>query len=906
MPRPENVSEFRTRDTSARKKIFLIDGSGYIFRAFYAIRGLANSKGFPTNAALGFTNMLLKVIRDHAPDYVVVVFDAPGKTFRDDLFAEYKAHRPDMPEELAPQIPCIHKIVEGFRLGRIALEGYEADDLIGTLVERLRGNPLEMVIVSGDKDLLQLVGDGVTMLDTMKDVTYGPAEVVQRFGVPPEKVVEVLGLAGDATDNIPGVPGIGEKTASELIRRFGSIEALLSRVDEVKGEKRRENLRTYREQALLSRKLATIDRGVPLVFELEDYALREPDREALTAIFRELEFGRLLREFGEERKAINYEGYRTLFTDEALRDFLAHAATSGELSVDLETTSVDAMRAEIVGVALAGRPGEAAYVPLGHIGPGVPAQISRETCLAILKPVLEDARIRKVGQNLKYEWIIFRRHGIRLAGIGADAMIASYLLDPSRMRHNLDELGREHLGHRTITYKDVTGTGKKQIAFAEVPIDRAAVYACEDADVALRLVHKLEPRLAADGLEDLFRRIEIPLLVVLARMEMNGVLIDTDLLQRLSEAFDVELRTIEDRVYALAGAQFNLNSPKQLAVILYEKLRLPVLKRTRKGGISTDTDVLERLASDHALPREVVRYRQLAKLKGTYVDTLPALIHPETGRIHTSYNQTVTATGRLSSSDPNLQNIPIRTPEGREIRRAFVPAPGCRLLSADYSQIELRILAHLSEDPTLIAAFLGDEDIHRRTASEVYGVPPAQVSEAQRSRAKAVNFGLMYGQGAYGLSQQLGISTREAEEYIEGYFQHFASVRAYFERTLEEARRRGYVMTLLNRRRYLSEIQSENRQARSAAERMAVNTTIQGSAADLIKVAMLAVQDRLDRESPETRMIMQVHDELVFEVPRGDLEQVRHLVGEEMARVVPLRVPLRADVRDGANWSEAH
>jgi DNA polymerase-1 len=890
----------------ARKKIFLIDGSGYIFRAFYAIRGLANTKGFPTNAVFGFTNMLLKAIRDHVPDYVVVAFDTKGKTFRDDLFADYKAQRPEMPEDLAPQIPYIHKIVEGFRLGRMEREGYEADDLIGTLVEHLRGEDIDTVIVSGDKDLLQLVGDGVTMLDTMKDVTYGREEVIGRFGVPPEKVVEVLGLAGDSTDNIPGVPGIGEKTASALIRQFGSIESLLSRVEEVKGEKRRENLRTYREQALLSRRLATIDRDVPLEFRLEDFALREPDREALTAVFRELEFERLLREFGEERKTITYEGYRTLLSEEELRDFLGKAVTSGELSVDLETTSVDAMRAEIVGVALAGRPGEAAYVPLAHTGLGLPAQLSREACLAILKPVLEDEGTAKVGQNLKYEWIVFRRRGIRLAGIRADAMIASYLLDPSRMRHNLDELAREHLGHRTITYEDVTGAGKKQIAFAEAPIERASVYACEDADVALRLVHKLEPQLEADGLEDLFRRIEMPLLVVLARMEMNGVLVDADLLRRLSDKFNEELREIETRVYELAGTRLNLNSPKQLAVVLHERLGLPVLKRTRKGGISTDTDVLERLAVEHALPREIVRYRQLAKLKGTYVDTLPGLIHPETGRIHTSYNQTVTATGRLSSSDPNLQNIPIRTPEGREIRRAFIPAPGYRLLSADYSQIELRILAHLSGDPTLMQAFLRGEDIHRRTASEVYGVPPEQVTEEERSRAKAVNFGLMYGQGAFGLSQQLGISTREAEEYIEGYFRHFASVRAYFERTLEEARRSGYVTTLLNRRRYLTEILSENRHARSAAERMAVNTTIQGSAADLIKAAMFAVQDRLDRKSPGTLMIMQVHDELVFEVPVGDLERVRRLVTEEMERVLPLRVPLRADVGDGANWSEAH
>ena len=891
---------------SGRRKVFLIDGTNYLFRAFFAIRGLSNSRGFPTNAVFGFTNMLLKVLREHAPDHVVMVFDAPGKTFRDELYAEYKGHRPEVPEELISQVPVVRDLVSAFRIGQLEIEGYEADDVIGTLVKRLSKEDVDTVIVTGDKDLLQLVGPGVSVLDTMKDVTYGRDEVIARFGVPPEQVVEVLGLAGDTTDNIPGVPGIGEKTAAELIRQFGDIEAVLARVDEVKGEKRREALRANAETARLSRRLATVHLDVPIDFRLDDYAVRSPDREALAKIFREMEFARLLNEFAEERKAISYDAYRTILREEDLRAYLAEVRGSGVLSVDLETTSVDPMRAEIVGVALAHRAGEAAYVPVAHRGLGAPPQVPLALCLACLRPFLEDETFPKVGQNLKYEWIVFRRAGIRMAGIRSDSMIASYLLDPSRMRHNLDELAREHLDHRTITYADVTGTGKKQIPFGDVPIDRATTYACEDADVALRLVQKLEPQLRADGLGDLYGRIEIPLLTVLARMEMNGVLIDVDLLRALSRKFDGELREIEARAHALAGEAFNLNSPRQLAQVLYERLGLPVWKRTPKGGPSTDIDVLERLAAQHDLPREILRHRQLAKLKGTYVDTLPELIHPDTGRIHTSYNQTITATGRLSSSDPNLQNIPIRTAEGREIRRAFIPGPGHRLISADYSQVELRILAHLSEDPTLIAAFERNEDIHRRTASEVFGVSPDRVTEEQRSRAKAVNFGLMYGQGAFGLSQQLGISTREAEEYIEGYFSHFASVRRYFEKTLEQARRLGYVTTLMNRRRYLAEIKSDIRQVRSAAERMAVNTTIQGTAADLIKVAMLDVQARLDRESPDTLLIMQVHDELVLETPEGDLDRVRTLVQEEMERVLPLRVPLKVDVRAGLNWSEAH
>jgi DNA polymerase-1 len=891
---------------ASRKKVFLIDGSGYVFRAFFAIPALSTSKGFPTNAIFGFANMLIKTIRDHAPDYVVMAFDAKGKTFRDDLFTDYKANRPETPDRLIPQLPYIRDLVRAFRIGQVELEGYEADDVIGTLAERLRKRGVETVIVSGDKDLLQLVGGRISMLDTMKGLTYGSDEVVERFGVPAEKVVEVLGLAGDTSDNIPGVPGIGEKTAASLIREFGSIEAVLERVGEVKGEKRRENLLAHRDQALLSRNLATIKRDVPIDFELERFTLREPDRTALGKLFADLEFERLSREFGAGEAGIPDEGYRTILDPAALREFLEAAAESGELAVDVETSSPQPMRAALVGVSLAGKPGDAAYVPLAHVGHGVPEQIPIETCVEILGPYLANAEIRKVGQNLKFDWIVLRRHGVELAGVGGDAMIASYLLDPSRFQHNLDALARDHLGHKTITYEEVAGKGKKKIPFSEVPLDRAAAYACEDADVALRLVHKLEPRLGKDDLAELYSRIEIPLLVVLARMEMNGVLIDTDLLAALSEKFEAELGVIEGRAHELAGVAFNLNSPKQLAGVLYEKLKLPVLKRTRKGAVSTDIDVLERLAAEHDLPREIVRHRQLAKLKGTYIDALPSLINPETGRIHTSYNQTVAATGRLSSSDPNLQNIPIRSPEGREIRRAFVPGPGRRLLSADYSQIELCILAHLSEDPTLVAAFRENEDIHRRTASEVFGVSPEKVTEAQRSGAKAVNFGLMYGLGAFGLAQQLGISTREAEAYISGYFRRFAAVRAYFDRTLGEAREKGYVTTLMKRRRYLPDIESKNRVARSAAERMAVNTTIQGTAADLIKAAMLAVQGRLDREFLDTLMIMQVHDELVFEVPEADLPKVKTLVRKEMEQIASLRVPLRVEVRDGANWDEAH
>ncbi|MFQ5458505.1 MAG: DNA polymerase I, partial [Myxococcota bacterium] len=604
--------------------------------------------------------------------------------------------------------------------------------------------------------------------------------------------------------------------------------------------------------------------------------------------------------------AVSRDAYRTLLRGKELRAFVKSAASSGELSVDVETDNVQPMRASLLGVSIAGAPGEAAYVPLGHTGPDAPPQIAREKCLDILRPWLEKPGIRKVGQNLKYDWIVFKRHGVTMRGVGGDSMIASYLLDPSRLRHNLDDLSREHLGHDTITYADVAGKGKKAIPFAEVPVDRATTYACEDADVALRLVRKLEPRLKEDDLDALYDRVEIPLLIVLARMEMNGVLVDGDRLSKLSRDFEVELDAIEKRAHDLAGEPFNLNSPKQLSHILYDKLGLPVLRRTRKGAHSTNFEVLEQLAREHELPLAIVRHRQLAKLKGTYVDALPDLVHPETGRIHTSYNQTVAATGRLSSSDPNLQNIPVRSPEGREIRKAFIAAPGRRIISSDYSQIELCLLAHLSGDPTLLAAFRQGEDIHRRTASEVFGVAPAKVTEEQRSRAKAVNFGLMYGQSAYGLSQQLGISAAEAEEYITGYFAHFAAVQAYFERTLAEARQRGYVTTILKRRRYLPDISSNNRTARNAAERMAVNTTLQGSAADLIKAAMLAVQERLDRERPEALMIMQVHDELVFEAPGEAAEAVMSLVRDEMEKVFPLSVPLRVDVRAGANWDEAH
>jgi DNA polymerase-1 len=890
---------------SDRPKLFLIDGSSYIYRAFYAIRHLSNSKGLPTNATFGFVQMLLKVLKDHRPDHLVVIFDSKAPTFRSEVYKEYKANRPAMPESLSPQIPYIKKIIEAYRIALLEREGYEADDLIGTVAKRLESE-VEVVIVTGDKDLLQLVSHRIQVYDSMKEKRFGVEEVIQRFGVSPEQVVEVMGLAGDAIDNIPGIPGIGEKTAIQLIKTYGSIENLLTHAEEIPQKKLKENLRTHGDLARLSRKLATIHTDVPVDCRLEDFSLHPPDLKSLKEIFKELEFNKLLKELSEEKGPLSVQKDYRLVIDQqeflALLEGLKKAAT---FSVDLETTSPYPMWADLVGISLSYAPHQAFYIPLAHQDQETTRQLPLPWILEQLKPILEDQEIKKVGQNIKYDWIVFKRYGIRLRGLDGDTMIASYLLNPTKHNHNLGEIAQEYLDRSVTDYKEVVGTGLKTLTFDQIELEKARDYSCEDADVTLQLAHLLFPKLKEGGFKDLFDQVEMPLVIVLAKMEMNGVKIDLDLLLEYSKEIETQLQQKIERIYRFAGEVFNINSPQQLGKILFDKLKLPVVKKT-KTGYSTDVDVLTKLSLQHDLPLEILGYRNLSKLKSTYIDAFPKLIHPRTGRLHTSYNQTITATGRLSSSDPNLQNIPVRAEEGNRIRQAFIPEKGWSIVSADYSQIELRILAHLSQDETLIQAFQKDEDIHARTASEIFSVPMEKVTPPMRREAKVINFGIIYGMSAYGLSQQLGTEPKIAQAYIDEYFKKYTGVQAYIEKSLEEARQRGYVMTLLHRRRYLPDIHSPTVVIRQAAERMAINTPLQGTAADMIKVSMIHIQNRIEELGLSTRMIMQVHDELVFEVPEEELQKAVPMIQSEMEIVMDLSVPLKVSIHAGKNWGEVH
>jgi DNA polymerase-1 len=887
---------------SDRPKLFLIDGSSYLYRAFFAIGHLSNSKGVPTNATYGFTQMLLKVLKEHRPDYLAVIFDSKAPTFRSEVYKEYKANRPAMPEGLAPQIPYIKKIIEGYRIALLEMEGFEADDLIGTVAKKLESE-VDVVVITGDKDILQLVSDRIQVYDTMKEKRFGVEEVVERFGVSPEQVVEVMGLAGDAIDNIPGVPGIGEKTAIQLIKTYGSIENLLAHVEEIPQKKMKENLRTHGDLARLSRQLATIHTDVPVNSQLKDFSLFPPDLKNLKEIFKELEFNRLIKELLDQKVPPPSGRDYCLITDRnQLFALLEDLRKNAIFSIDLETTSPYPMWADLVGISLSNVPHQASYIPLGHQG-GKTQQLPLSWTLEQLRPILEDTEVKKVGQNIKYDWIVLKRYGIHLQGIEGDTMIASYLLNPTKHNHNLSEIAQEYLDRSVTNYKEVVGIGMKAVTFDQIELEKARDYSCEDADVTLQLSHLLFPKLKEEGFKDLFDRVEMPLVMVLAKMEMNGVKIDLDLLQEYSKEIETQLQQKMDRIYAFAGEVFNINSSQQLGKILFDKLKLPVVKKT-KTGASTDVEVLTKLSLHHDLPFEILSYRNLNKLKSTYVDALPKLIHPKTGRVHTSYNQTVTATGRLSSSDPNLQNIPIRTEEGNRIRQAFVPEKGWLLVSADYSQIELRILAHLSEDETLIKAFQNEEDIHARTASEIFEVPIEKVTSSMRREAKVINFGIIYGMSAYGLSQQLGIEPKVAQDYIDDYFKKYTGVQAYIEKSLKEARQKGYVMTLLHRRRYLPDIDSPTVVVRQAAERMAVNTPLQGTAADIIKVAMIRIQNRIAESGLATKMIMQVHDELVFEVPEEELQKAIPIIQKEMETVMDLSVPLKISIDSARNWAE--
>jgi DNA polymerase-1 len=884
--------------------LFLIDGSNYVYRAFYAIRELSNSKGFPTNAIYGFTTMLLKLLKDWKPEYIAIAFDVKGPTFRHDAFEAYKATRKATPDALIPQIPFIKDIVRGFSIPVLEQQGIEADDIIGTLAKKYTGKGMKTVIVSGDKDMMQLVSDDIIMIDTMKDVTYNVAAVKERFGVGPEKVVELLGLAGDQSDNIPGVPGIGPKNAQRLIEEFGSVEGVLANVEKVRNPKTRESIRSFAEQARMSRELATIKTDAEFDIDLESTRYTGPDNEALKPLFKEFEFSSLLQELKIKEEAV--EGrYRLILTDDEFTDLLKKLEGVKEFAFDIVMSSDAAMRADITGITISLTNAEACYIPVGHDYVGMPGQLKVDVVLKNLTPFFADHKIRKHGHDMKNALILLARNNMELKGLGCDTMVASYILNPARHSFELADVVRDHLSKQIPAAKDVIGSGAKAIPFSVIPVEKMMDYACRRVDAISVLSTTLSEKIMQGGFTDLYYQVEMPLISVLAAMEKKGVLLNTRLLKEMSAEIEQLMSLTEDKIYGLAGEKFNINSPKQLQVVLFEKLGLPRGRKT-KEGYSTDVDVLTYLARSHELPAEILSYRSFAKLKSTYIDALPALINPETGRIHTSYNQTVTATGRLSSSNPNLQNIPIRTPEGKRIRQAFIAPEGWEIISADYSQIELRILAHLSDDETLIDAFMQGEDIHTATAANVFGVFPETVTADMRRQAKVINFGILYGMSAFGLSRELNVAQKIAQTYIDEYFNRYQGVRAFLDGILENARNNGFVTTLLNRRRYLPEINSENAPVRQFAERMAINTPIQGTAADLIKVAMINIPSLLVKRRLRAHMIMQVHDELVFECHHNEKEEVMALVKKEMEEVIKLKVPLKVDIASGRNWDEAH
>ena len=888
-----------------QKQLYLIDGSAYLYRAYHAIRSLSNATGFPTNAIFGFTRMLLKLMEERTPPYVGMFFDAKGPTFRHAVYADYKANRPPMPDDLAMQIPPVKAVTEAFRIPVIEMGGYEADDLIGTMARQAAAAGFDVTIVTGDKDFVQLLTERITIWDPMKDKDIGMQDIAATNGVSPPQMIDVMGLSGDTADNVPGVPGIGPKTALKLIQSYASLEGVYAHIEEIKG-KQRENLLAFKDQALLSRDLVTICTEAPIAFDPEVYRASAPDEAKLAEICQTYEFRQLQQRFTAptEGPAKHYHG---IMDTEALAQLVAKLARADRVALDTETTSQDPMRAELVGLSFALEPHEAYYIPCGHRYLGAPTQMACTDVLATLKPILENPAIAKIGQNIKYDWMVLSRHGVDLQGVRFDTMVASYLLNPSKRSHSLDQIAMDFLGHKTITYAEVVGKGSKKAGFEAVPVEQAVPYAAEDADITLMAYEALRPQLEDLGLMDLFDTVEMPLVPVLLHMEMAGITVDQDRLRELSKSFASQLEALETSIHALAGEPFNIKSSQQLGRILFEKLALPVQKKTKKKtGYSTDVGVLTTLAEHHELPALVLRHRGLAKLKSTYVDALMELVHPTTHRIHTSYNQSVTATGRLSSSDPNLQNIPIRTEEGREIRKAFIPRPGWKLLAADYSQVELRILAHYAQDATLINAFASDQDIHTRTACEVFETSEEMISDELRRHAKVINFGIIYGMGPYSLAQDLGISQAMAKTYIDNYFNHYPGVKAFIDQTIETARRTKQTSTLMGRIRLLPDIDSRNHNVRQFAERTAVNTPIQGTAADLIKLAMIAVDRQLREASHEAAMLLSVHDEIVLEVPPSEIEAVSAMVQTTMEGIWELAVPLKVNLAVGDNWNEAH
>jgi DNA polymerase-1 len=893
-----------------KKHLVLVDGSSYLYRAFHAMPSLSSSKGMPTGAAYGITNMLRKLLAVYDPTHLAVIFDAKGKTFRDDLYAEYKANRPPMPDDMRQQLDPIRALVKALGIPLLEVPGVEADDVIGTLAVQGKKDGFGVTISTGDKDMAQLVNKTVTMVNTMDDSLLDPKGVEAKFGIAPGQMVDYLTLVGDAVDNVPGVPKVGPKTAVKWLKEYGTLDDVMENADNI-GGKIGENLRECLDRLPLSRQLVTIKCDVALDVGPADLERKPPDTDQLRELFGELEFKTWLSEIlaGEDpgAKVEPDASYETILDKKDLATWIERLRNAEVFAFDTETTSLDYMSADLVGVSFAVEPGEAAYVPCAHDYEDAPKQISRADLLAELRPLLEDPKQTKVGQNLKYDMSVLARCGVRLEGVGFDTMLESYVLDSTATRHDMDSLALKYLTHRTIHFEDIAGKGAKQLTFNQIALGEAGPYAAEDADVTLRLHQTLWPSLQdVPSLERLFKEIEMPLVPVLSRMERNGVLVDRKMLDAQSVELAARMEDIAAQAYAAAGEEFNLGSPKQIQGILFEKLELPVLEKTPKGQPSTAESVLQELAHDYPLPKLILEYRGMSKLKSTYTDALPARINPETGRVHTSYRQAVASTGRLSSTDPNLQNIPVRTHEGRRIRQAFIAPRGSRLLAADYSQIELRIMAHLSGDEGLKQAFESGEDIHRATAAEVFGVALGKVSDDERRSAKAINFGLIYGMSAFGLGRQLGIPRRDAQDYVDLYFTRYPGVKQFMDETRERARDRGYVETVFGRRLYLPEIKSGNPARRQYAERTAINAPMQGTAADIIKRAMITLHRWLEDGGAEARMIMQVHDELVFEVHADAVTEVQAVVVEQMEAAAELSVPLKVDVGVGKNWDEAH
>ncbi|MBT3257086.1 MAG: DNA polymerase I [Deltaproteobacteria bacterium] len=889
-----------------RKTIYLLDGSSYIHRAYHAIRNLQNAKGFPTNAIFGFTKMILKLLSDKKPERLAIVFDMKGPTFRHEIYEDYKANRPPMPQDMVVQLPFIRNVVKNLGIAMLEESGFEADDIIGTLARAGESEGFDVVVISGDKDFRQLIGPRVSMWDTMKDKITDYDSLKAAYGFEPEKFIDVMGLSGDSSDNIPGVRGVGEKTAVSLVQEFGSFEGVFENLGDIKKKKLKETLSFSRDVALLSRKLVTIDRFVPISTDLDELRVGESSREALADIFRDLEFRDLWDRFASREEAVPTE-YELCLNMRDVKTLADRIRSAGLLAIDTETTGTDPMQAHLVGVSFCLKEGKAFYLPLIHHYLGVPEQVPWVDARDVLKEVLEDDAILKVGQNIKYDACVLKRHGITLGGISFDTMIASYVINPGLRQHNLDALSQRYLNHKMIAFKDVVGKGKNARGFAEVSVEKACEYSCEDADMTLRLKKVLAEKIRGEKNEALFNDLEMKLLPVLLDMEMTGIKIDTALFEAMSADFAVEMKAVEQAILAEAGMEFNLNSPQQLGKVLFEVLKLPGGKKTAKTKrYSTDVKVLQKLSESHGIAVDLLRFRSLAKLKSTYLDALVKMVNPETGRVHTSFNQTVAATGRLSSSNPNLQNIPIRGESGRKIRKGFVADVGKILVAADYSQIELRVFAHYSEDPAFMAAFEEGQDIHARTALEVLGNETGEVSPEMRRIAKAINFGIIYGMGPQKLSEALGISKQVARDYIDAYYDRYKGVKRFKEKAIETAEKNGYVTTLFNRRRYLPDISHNNNRIRSEAERMAVNTPIQGTAADLIKKAMIQIRSRLADERFQSKMLLQVHDELVLEAPAEEVDRLIPMIREEMEGVYPLRVPLKVDINQGLNWDEAH